>query len=402
MGQHEWNKSRNGQEEGWGAETMIDEITQTDIEQIARKPGTPAVSMYMPTQRAGRREVRQNPTRFKNLLARSEKMLAETDASDHDLLAPARVLLQDDRFWSNQEEGLAVFLSAGQFRFFRLPVPFKELVVVSDHFHTKPLLAFLGTDQRFLVLALSQKQPRLLECSRQNCQEVTPEAMPKGISETLRYDDPERQLQYHTGTSWSRQKRSAVFHGQGVGIDESKDNIRRYVHDIDKAVQPFLGEKDTPMVLVGLDYILSLYREASKSRHLITTDIVLNPDDLKDEELHVRAFEASEAYFRNALETELERYHNLRGTGLTSAEIGEIVYGAFFGRVDALFLIQGVQCWGHFDEEKGKAVLHNKQMPGDRDLLDFAALHAVAKGGRVYMLAPERMPEKDVCAIFRF
>ena len=381
---------------------MIDEITRMDLEQIARKPGAPAVSMYMPTQRVGRREVRQNPTRFKNLLARCEKMLAETGASTNGLLAPAKVLLEDDRFWSNQEEGLAVFLSAGEFRFFRLPVSFKEMVVVSDHFHTKPLLAFLGTDQRFYVLALSQKQPRLLECSRQTCQEVTPEAMPEGISETLRYDDPEKQLQYHTGTTWGRQKRSAVFHGQGVGIDESKDNIRRYVHDIDKALQPLLGYKGMPMVLVGLDYTLSLYREASKSSHLIAADIVLNPDDLKDEELHFRAFEASESYFRNALETELERYHNLRGTGLTSAEFGEIVNGAFFGRVDTLFLSQGVQYWGHFDEEKGQAILHSTQLPGDRDLLDFAALHAVAKGGKVYVLAPEDMPEKDICSILRF
>ena len=380
---------------------MIDEITRTDLEQIAEKPGAPAVSMYMPTQRAGR-EVRQNSTRFKNLLARSEKMLAETGDSNHDLLKPAQTLLQDDRFWSNQEEGLAVFLSAGEFRFFRLPVTFREMVVVSDHFHTKPLLAFLGTDQRFYVLALSQKQPRLLECSRQICQEVTPEAMPKGISETLQYDDSERQLQYHTGTAWSRQKRSAVFHGQGVGIDESKENIRRYIHDIDKAVQPILAEKDAPMVLVGLDYPLSMYREASKSRHMIAADIMLNPDDLKDEELQLRAFEASEAYFGNALETELERYYNLKGTGLTSAAPKEIVCGAFFGRVDTLFLSQGVQYWGHFDEEKGEAVLHNTQMPGDRDLLDFAALHAVAKGGRVYVPAPEHMPEKDVCAILRF
>lgn len=380
---------------------MIDEITRSDLEQIVRKPEAPAVSMYMPTCRAGR-EVRQNPTRFKNLLARAGKMLIETGASNHGLLEPAKVLLEDDPFWSNQEEGLAVFLSAGLFRFFRLPVPFTEMVVVSDHFHTKPLLAFLGTDQKFYVLALSQKRPKLLKCTRQTCQEVTPEAMPRGISETLRYDDPERQLQLHTGTARGRQRRSAIFHGQGVGIDESKDNIRRYVRDIDRAVQPLLGEKNAPMVLVGLDYTLSLYREANRARCLIAADIALNPDVLKDEELHARAFEASEAYFGDALETELARYHDLRGTGLTSAALGEIVYGAFFGRIEALFLSLGVQYWGLFDEEKGEAILHDKQMPGDRDLLDFAALHAVAKGGRVYVLAPERMPEEDVCAIFRF
>jgi hypothetical protein len=392
---------RKGKERKGGPMSVIDQITKEDLDQIAERPGAPAVSLYMPTHRAGP-EVRQNAVRFKNLLARAEKMLAEASKDADDLLEPARKMMDDERFWSRQEDGLAVVISTGVFRLFRVPVAFEEIVVVSDHFHTKPLLAFLSKDHKFYIMALSQKQPRLLQCTRQNCTALTPETMPRGISDTLRYDDPERQLQFHTGTGGGKAKRSAVYHGQGVGIDESKDNVRRYVHDIHKAVQPLLKGENTPVVLAGLDQILSLYKETDKSLHGVAAEVTLNPDDLKDEELHARAWEALEPHFQNALEEELGRYHDIKGTGLASAEPGEIVCGAFFSRIDTLFLEEGTHYWGQFDKEAGKAVFHNKQMPGDRDLLDFAALHAFLKGGRVHVLDQERIPERHVCAIFRY
>jgi len=43
---------------------------------------------------------------------------------------------------------------------------------------------------------------------------------PRKIEDILKYDDPEKQLQYHTGTSSGKGKRSAIFHGHGVGTDD--------------------------------------------------------------------------------------------------------------------------------------------------------------------------------------
>ena len=42
---------------------------------------------------------------------------------------------------------------------------FDELVVVSDNFHVKPLMPLLTGDNLFYVLALSQKEVRLIECT---------------------------------------------------------------------------------------------------------------------------------------------------------------------------------------------------------------------------------------------
>jgi hypothetical protein len=48
-------------------------------------------------------------------------------------------------------------------RSYRLPLPFEQLVVISDDFHLKPPLPFFASDGRFYILALSQNQVRLLE-----------------------------------------------------------------------------------------------------------------------------------------------------------------------------------------------------------------------------------------------
>jgi len=44
------------------------------------------------------------------------------------------------------------------------------------------------------------------------------EDVPQSIAEALRYDDPEKSLQFHTGTSGGGNgERAAMFHGQGIG-----------------------------------------------------------------------------------------------------------------------------------------------------------------------------------------
>lgn len=76
---------------------------------------SPCVSLYMPTYHAGT-EVRQNPTRFKNLIKQAEALLQENSSLRHTealaFLQPA-MDLDDDTFWQHQEEGLAIFLAEG-------------------------------------------------------------------------------------------------------------------------------------------------------------------------------------------------------------------------------------------------------------------------------------------------
>jgi hypothetical protein len=380
----------------------MDFITRDDLEELVRKQEFPAISIYMPAHRAGP-EVRQNSIRFKNLLQKAKEALDEMGIEENDILQPARDLEKDNLFWSNQSEGLALFLSPRIFLSFRLPVRFDELVVVTERFHAKPLLTLLGSEGRFYVVALSQNKPRLLQCSRYYSKDVTPKEVPAGISEALKYDDPQKQLQFHTGAKSPRAERPAMFHGHGVGTDETKDNIRRYFYHIDKGLSPILHDENAPLVLVGGDHLLSLYREANSYPHLLDKGVDVNPDALSDDELHTRAWTLVEPFFLKARQEEGDQYRNLLGTGLTSNDLQEILREASYGRVETLFVSTAVQRWGVFDEKTGEALLHQRQELGDQDLLDSAALHTLIKGGTVYAVTQDQVPDQTpICAIYRY
>ena len=180
----------------------MDLFGKEEMKRLMEHEAEVCVSFYLPTFMKGK-ETQQNPLRFKNQLRTAEKRfhkLGYGPSDTADVLAPAEGLLKNPDFWRNQDQGLAVFLSRGIFHTFRLPISFEELVVVTGRFHIAPLLPWVLNNRIFYLLALSQKRSRLFRCTRQKIQELDPEYMPLGISDTLRYRETEKQLQFHTGT----------------------------------------------------------------------------------------------------------------------------------------------------------------------------------------------------------
>jgi len=63
----------------------------------------------------------------------------------------------------------------------------------------------------------------------------------------------------------------------------------------------------------------------------------------------------------------------------------------------------GQQQWGSFDPDDNTLVLNAAAKAGDEDLLDLVAVQTLLKGGTVYALEPEVMPNQvPVAAIFRY
>ena len=208
-------------------------LSRAELETLIEEPEGLCVSIFLPTHRAGA-QTQQDPIRLKNLLREAEEQLLAKELrapEAEELLRPARELLDDSVFWRHQSDGLAAFLSAGVFRYYRLPPNFEDLVIVADRFHLKPLLPLLTGDGEFYVLALSQNEVRLLRATRHSVSEVELEDVPESLADTLRYDDQEKQLQFHTGTAGGRGGRAAIFHGHEP--DDPKDNILRYFRQID-------------------------------------------------------------------------------------------------------------------------------------------------------------------------
>jgi hypothetical protein len=383
----------------------MDMLTKSELRILIEKSDFYCVSIYMPTYRTSP-EAKQNPIRFKNLLKQIEERLIAVGTRSTDieaLLAPAEPLVKDLLFWQYQSDGLAAFIASQWFRFYRIPDFFEELLVITNRFHIKPLLHLFANDGRFYILALSQNEVKLFQCSRYGITEIESENIPGSLNEVLRYDQPAKQLQFHTKTPSGRGERSAIFHGHGAGKDENKKNILRFFHQVDQGLRDILNEDPAPLVLAGVDYLLPIYREANNYPCLVEQGIPGNPERMKPEMLQKKGWKIMEPYFLKAREEATARYKQLAGSGSASSDIKTIARSSYQGRIEILFAAVGIQRWGIFDHGTSSVHIYKDQEPGCEDLLDFAAVHTILKGGTVYALKPEEMPDAaPMAAVFRY
>jgi hypothetical protein len=376
---------------------------EDELKTLIQQKDGPCVSIFMPTHRAGL-ETQQDPVRFKNLIRQALDKLVEGDMrlpEAQALLAPANDLLDDNFLWRHQSEGLALFVSPEIFRYYRVPLSLAENTVVNSRFHLKPLLPLLGSDGNFYILALSQKDVRMLECTRYSIKEIKLEGVPKSLDEALKYDEREKQLQYHTASGGGRRDGSLMFHGHAAS--EPKKDILRYFQKVDEGLSDMLKYVTDPIILAGVDYLLPIYREANTYGNLLAESIAGNPEGLSDEELHQQGWPLVQSHFQKAREEALARYFGLAGSGLASSDIREIVAAAYFGRVDAIFVSTRLGQWGAFDPETGEVQVHEDAHPGDDDLVDLAAVHTFLNRGAIFAVEPEDVPGGGpVAATFRY
>ena len=368
-----------------------------------------SVSIFLPTHRTGpdsRPFATEDVIRWKNLVREAEDRLRATNMSERDidvLLEPARALLDDSLFWRYQSDGLAAFTAPGLFRTFRIPIRLNELVVVAPRFHVKPVLPLLEGDGRFYILALSQNDVRLIETTRHAASEVDLTTAPKSLQEALRYDDPERQLQYHTAAPRAGGRRTAIFHGHGVGTDDSKDNVLRFCQQVNHGIVPVLRGASAPLVLAAVESVAAIYRQANTYAHLLEAIVPGNPEELSAAELHTRAWPVVAPSMRCARDAAVARYQDVRGTAKATRDLIEALRAAADRRMEVLFVAVGVQRWGTFDDATRQVVLHEVPQTGDEDLLNVAAVRTVLAGGTVYAVAPDEMPEGGaVAALLRY
>jgi len=387
--------------EEWPREEIL---TKKDLLDLIQGQKGPCVSIFMPTHRVGT-DAQQNQIRFKNQIREATEKLSAAGSRPQEseaVLARAQDLLRNAPFWKRQSDGLAVFLSPDFFRFYRLPVEFQERVVAAERFHIKPILPLFSSGGRFFVIALSQNKIRLLQGSRNCVSEMDVTGLPKNLAETLKYDVSEKQVRSQPAAS-AAGGRGASFHGHGGWTNESKDQLQRYLQQIDRGLRGMLKDEHAPLVFAGVEYIFSMYREINSYPQLVEKAITGNPEGLSNEDLGKQAWNLVRPFYLKAQDEALAQYRQSNGTGLASSNITEILPAACHGRIGLLLVARGREQWGTFDPRNSQLTLHEKPGKGVEDLLDLAAIHAFLNGGTVYMIEPDRMPGGEpAAALFRY
>ena len=382
----------------------------SELRVLLEQHNGPCISMFLPTHRAGI-ETHRDPLRLRNHIRAAENRLLldhlRTTQVEH-LLQPIQALLEDESFWLHPGDGLALFRSPDTFRTYWLPSSFKEQVVVTDHFYLKPLLPFLTKDERCSILALSQNEVRLLQATHDSVKKVDlPAAVPRSLAEALKYDVPENEPHNHSSSSGvSRGKggrRATIFHGQGVGIDDARENLLRYFQQVDRGLHELLRDEKAPLVLACVEFLFPLYREANTYPHLLDQGVPGNPDKLSAETLRRQAWAIMEPYLLLAREQAAARYRQYAETERASHNVREIIQAAFHGRVESLFIAFDQEQWGTFHPATNKFHVHRVARYHDDDLLDIAATQTLLHSGSVYAVGQAQVPGGGmVAAVFRY
>jgi len=316
----------------------------------------------------------------------------------------ANHIQSDFDFWQHQSDGLAVFITKDVYYYYRLPISFNELVVVSDRFHLKPLIPISNNQNKFYILALSQNDVGLYKANRQAIHRLKLMNTPTSLNEHLKNRDIEKELQYHT-TGGDNKNQAAIYHGTGAGDKDKDQDILHFFRVIDKSVSDILSEDTSPLILAGVEYLHPIYKKTNNYNQLYQHGLYGNPEDLSPEELHKQIWPIIEPLFQSSKKKAIEQYKELSGkkSKLVSDDIKEILTAAFEGRVELIFVRIGINNWGKFNPESGLISIHENREPDDEDLTDLAYVYTILTKGSVYTLSrSDSNIMSNIAAIFRY
>lgn len=377
---------------------------RAEVEELVGLAIRPVVSLLMPTHRAGP-PIRQDPIRLKNLLREASEWLVRDGLQEPEIetvLRPGHDLLEDRAFWRHQADGLILFLGAHLARTYTLARPVSERVVVGERFYVIPLVAALADDEHFYVLALSQKDVRLVEATRDTAVEMDLGDLPRTVAEALLTEPPGQRLQQHVGSVVGGE-RGQIFHGHGGGAAERKEAVHQFLHRVDRGIQSHVSPRDAPLIVAAVDYLLPMYRDVSALAGLLDEGIPGNPESLSATALRSRAWPIVARRLEARRARAIGRYHELAGTDRTSADLGVILRAARDGRVDELFVVEDAEIWGTFDPESGTVTTRDESGTGAEELLNVAVIQVYDRRGAVWVLDRESLPGGTaLCAIFRY
>lgn len=382
----------------------MDSFTMKDLKQLVESSQSPCATLCMPTHRSGG-DRQQDAVRLKNLADRIEKELAgrwlrAPDARDW--VEPIRNIPGESEFWEKRDRGLAIFLDGKSIQRFRVPIPLNELAIVGTRFHTKSLLPLISNN-RFLILALSQNSVRLFEATEFQIDPIEVDGLPQHIDEALNLVNVDRGSQSHFAMRGGKGKETTVFHGQGGVKETHKDELTLFFRMIDSALQPVLRSRSVPMVLAGVEYLLPLFREVSHYSHIVAPEVRGNCDHLHAEEIHEKAWQSVRSLLHEKRQQALEKFQRLNGTGLATDDMSQLLPAAFDGRIETYFVVTDRYSWGVASPIGRLISLHDTREQDDDDLSDAAATQTLLHHGQVYVLQQEEMPSRSAQAgVMRF
>ncbi len=226
--------------------------------------------------------------------------------------------------------GLAIFLSPERVVQLVLPIEVGPAVEIGDRADLLRLLPAIIDDQVYFTLTIGKKGAQLFRGSRFEFHPVAVPEMPGSIDDALWYIRRES-VMVRNG--------AGALHGAGGGEDLRKDDVRQYIHLIDRAITPVLNGAEAPLVVVGVEYEAAMFINQTHYRNTADAAIAGSPEAMSADELHRRSWELVQS-LPPASTGALERLRELVGTGKTATDPDEVVAAGRAGSVAELLVVR--------------------------------------------------------------
>lgn len=382
-------------------QAMPDIYSRNDLLDLATHSSPYSISIFLPTHRSGV-EVNElhDMIQFKNSLQQLQQELQEKGLPMQEiesLLMGGFDLTKDDEFWHNQQESLAVFIAPGVFRYVLLPYKVKAFTYIHDTFYISPLMGLLQGRDRFYLLYLTKSGATLYEGDAWGMEEIPVPEMPRGIDDVVHFEEKDDQKLFRTGGRSAGE--GANFHGIGAGKPDEKENISMYMDEVDETLwKKLLSTQTIPLLLAGVSYMIPLFRQRSRYRHIEEKHLAGNFDRESTAGLYNKARALMQPYFEHPFNNSVDRYFNNTGNGLTSTIPADVIPACYYARTEILFVQKDAHLWGSFNEQDNQLTLNDERQNDDACMLNAAVSKALQNGATVFVTEKENMPEGAVIA----
>lgn len=363
----------------------------------------PCISIYLPTHRS-MPDRQQDPIRFRNLVREAEQSLSKALHADDvaQLLQPFHALAENDRFWHGTLDGLAVLGSPATFKVLPLRQRVRDVAVVAESFHLKPLLHIYQSLDRYHVLAITRTHAALYGGDRNGLDRLAPHAdVPLTLEDALGTSLTSRSAHVASGSSTGGQ---AVRSGGTSTQDEIDLDTERFFRAVDRAIADHHSRPTgLPLILAALPEHQALFRKVSHNGALRPHGIDANPDALDVHTLANKAWALMEPEYISRLQRIADDVGASLGRGTASDDVVTIAAAAVEGRIDTLVVEDGRTVPGRIDASTGAVSFYDLSQPDIDDVLDDIAEIVLRQRGTVRVLPSSMMPTPSgVAAILRW
>lgn len=382
---------------------MLYEVVSDFPNEILNEKEAPFITLYQPTHRH-RPENKQDLIRFKNLVQEIENSLREkyNKKKIEEIMKPFYSLAEDRLFWNHTLDGLAILRAGDKCTIYNLQRPVKELALVSDSFHIKPLIRIFQSADRYHLLGLSRNEFTLYEGNRYGFEEIEMDPnIPRTLKEVVgeEYSKP-----YVTAGTYGGPGGAGTFHGHGSRKDEINKDTEKFFRYVDRFVlENYSRPSGLPLMLVALGEYHTLFYNISYNPFLMEDGIKISYEALDGTQLRESVWEKIEPLYLEKTRSLVEEYNEACAKFLGSDDLAQIARAALNNNINTLMIESDRIVPGKINLDTGELIRGDLKDPDTDDLLDDLAEMVFKNRGEVVVLPKERMPTSTgAAAIYRY